>query len=166
MTVDEPPLAALVLIQPKNTATPLLLCGARLLSASGLSNDEHRLVLLKSIVEWAWGWQPIPATTPKELSKPAQLEESTLNMVCIVLAGTSLNVPKEIISLASALFAIELSEADLQLAFQRLSEYGLAQVDGENLHVNMDALETYTQQKELWAYVRVLRKDFERKQLL
>jgi hypothetical protein len=155
--------AALILIQPRNTSTPLLLCGARLLSASGLSDDEDRLTLLESIITWACGWHPIPDLGKKETNQPLQLDEATWHAVCIVLAGTKTNVPKEIVSLINSLFGTEISESSLQLALDRLSEFGLAKINGDRLYVNLPSLEEYTQQLGLWAYVRSLRKDFERK---
>jgi len=154
--------AALTLIQPKNTSTPLLLCGARLLSASGLSDDEDRLTLLESIITWACGWHPIPDLGKKETNQPLQLDEATWHAVCIVLAGTKTNVPKEIVSLINSLFGTEITESSLQLALDRLSVLGLAKINGDKLNVNLSALEEYTQQLGLWAYVRSLRKDFER----
>jgi len=165
LAVGDLPLAALALIQPKNTATPLLLCGARLLSASGLSNDEDRLALLKSIVAWAWGWQPIPDPKKKEPITSERLDEAIWHVICIVLAGSFSTSPREIISLTSSLFAVELSAAEMQLAIQKASENNLAEISGDTLKVDMKALETYTQQNGLWAYVRALRKDFERKQM-
>src|SRR4030067_2827513 len=38
--------SAVVLLQPKNTSTPLLFCGSRLLSSSALSDDEDRLSMM------------------------------------------------------------------------------------------------------------------------
>jgi hypothetical protein len=154
--------AALILIQPRNTSTPLLLCGARLLSASGLSDDEDRLTLLESIITWAWSWHPIPDLSKTETNQPPQLDEATWHAVCIVLAGTKTNVPKEIVSLTNSLFGTKISESSLQFALDRLSASGLAQIDGNRLILNLPALEEYTQQLGLWAYVRSLRKDFER----
>ncbi|TRZ47832.1 hypothetical protein D4S03_11000 [bacterium] len=162
LIAGESSLAALMLIQPKNTSTPLLLCGARLLGASGLSNDEDRLSLLEHIITWAQAWQPVPGPSKKGSTKDGQLDEATWHAVCIVLAGTKTKVPKEIVSLASTLFGAKISKSIMQLALDRLSEYGLAKSEGESLNVNLPALEDYTQQNGLWAYVRSLRKDFER----
>lgn len=165
LVAGEPPLATVILIQPKNTSTPLLLCGARLLSVSGLSHDEDRLSLLERIVSWGWNWQQTPDHAEKKSSTPAQLDDAIWHVICIVLAGSGLTAPKEIVALSRTLFGIEISEVDLQLGMSRLIELGLAVRDDENLKVNLDALESYTQQMGLWAYVRSLRKDFERTKL-
>lgn len=164
LAAGEPSLAGLLLIQPKNTSTPLLLCGARLLSASGLSDDEDRLFLFERIVTWAWGWQSIPDLSQKTAIVSVQLDDSTWHVVCIVLAGCRLTAPKEIVALGRTLFGCEISHSDLEIALRRLAELGLATFDGDNLQVNLEGVEVYTQQNGLWAYVRSLRKDFERMQ--
>jgi hypothetical protein len=162
LTATENKLAVVDLIQPKNTSTPLLLCGARLLSASGLSNNDDRLALLEGILTWATRWSKAADQIIEPPSQSPKLDEATWHVVCILAAGARTSTVNETISLARSLLGVEISLVDVQIAHERLVEYGLAQRINENLLLNLDALETYTQQIGLWAYVRALRKDFER----
>jgi len=162
LTAAEKKLAVVELIQPKNTSTPLLICGARLLSASGLSNNDDRLALLEGILSWASSWSKVVAQTDELSSKSPELNEATWHVVCILVAGARTSTVNETISMARSLFRIGISSVDVQLAHDRMVEYGLAQQIDENLILNFSALEAYTQQLGLWAYVRALRKDFER----
>jgi hypothetical protein len=162
LTDGEATSAAVTLIQPKNTSTPLLLCGVRLLSTSGLSNNEDRLALLEGILTWATNWSMAADRTVEPPSQLPKLDEATWHVVCILTAGLRTSMVNETISMARSLFGTEISSADVQLAHDRLVEYGLAQRTGGNLLLNMVALEAYTQQLGLWAYVRALRRDFER----
>jgi hypothetical protein len=162
LTAVGTPLAAVTFIQPKNTSTPLILCGARLLSTSGLSDNDDRLALLEGIIAWAGNWR---ASMEQPIEAPAylpQLDDPIWHVVCIVVAGSRMSTANEIVSLARSLFGIEISSVDMQLAHNRLVENGFAQRKGDDLEFNLPALETYTQQIGLWAYVRALRKDFER----
>ena len=161
LTAGDTGLAAVTLIQPKNTSTPLLLCGARLLSASGLSDNEDRLVLLEGILTWASNWHVTTDQTDEAPVHIHQLDDAIWHVVCILAAGNRVSKANEIISLASSLFGIEISSVDIELAQIRLVEYGLAQWKGEYLDLNQVALDVYTQQLGLWAYVRGLRKDFD-----
>jgi len=164
VTATQLQLATITLIQPKNTYTPLLLCGARLLSASGLSNNDDRLSLLEGILGWATSWSGASVQIDELPSKVHQLDEATWQVVCILAAGVHVFSAKETISLARSLLGIEISPTDLQLAHDRFVEFGMAQRLGEDLTLNLPALESYSQQHGLWAYVRALRKDFERTQ--
>ena len=161
LTAGDTGLASVIVIQPKNTSTPLLLCGARLLSASGLSDNEDRLTLLEGILTWAINWQNISEEDVKAPVYLPQLDNSIWHVVCVLLASSRLSKTNEVISLASSLFGIEINSVDIQLAHNRLVEYGLAQWKSESLELNQGALDVYTQQLGLWAYVRELRKDFE-----
>lgn len=162
LTATENKLAVVDLIQPKNTSTPLLLCGARLLSASGLSDNDDRLALLEGILTWAAGWNKAAVQTVEMPSQLHRLDDSTWHVVCILAAGARASTKNETISLASSLFGIDINPVDVQLAHERLIEYGLAQRMDENLILNLAVLEQYTQQLGIWAYVRALRRDFER----
>ena len=162
LTATENKLAVVDMLQPKNTSTPLLLCGARLLSASGLSNNDDRLALLEGILTWATHWSKAADQIIEPPSRSPKLDEATWHVVCILAAGARTSTVNETISLARSLLGVEISLVDVQIAHERLVEYGLAQRINENLLLNLDALETYTQQIGLWAYVRALRKDFER----
>lgn len=162
LAAAENKLAVVDLVQPKNTSTPLLLCGARLLSASGLSNNDDRLALLEGILTWAASWSKAADQIIDPPLKSPKLDEATWHVVCILAAGARSSTVNETISLARSLFGVEIGLGDVQLAHDRLVEYGLAQRIDENLLLNLAALETYTQQLGLWAYVRALRKDFER----
>lgn len=162
LTAAELQLPTVSLIQPKNTSTPLLLCGARLLGASGLSDNDDRLGLLEGILAWATSWSQTSGQTIEPSPSLHELDEATWHVVCILAAGAHASTANETISLARSLFGIEISSMDMLLAHDRLVAYGLAQRIDENLILNLTALETYTQQLGLWAYVRALRKDFER----
>lgn len=162
VTAPELQLATVTLIQPKNTSTPLLLCGARLLSATGLSDNDDRLALLEGILTWAAGWSKAAVQIVEMPSQLHRLDESTWHVVCILAAGARASTKNETISLARSLFGIDINPVDVQLAHERLIEYGLAQRMDENFILNLAVLERYTQQLGIWAYVRALRKDFER----
>ena len=162
LTAGDTGLAAVTLIQPKNTSTPLLLCGARLLSTSGLSDNEDRLTLLEGILTWASNWHETTDQADETPVHIPQLDDAIWHVVCILAAGNHVSKANEIISLARSLFGIEISLVDIELAQIRLVEYDLAQWKGDDIELNQVALDVYTQRLGLWAYVRGLRKDFER----
>jgi len=157
-------LGAMTLVQPKNTSTPLLLCGTRLLSASGLSDTEDRLALLDGILTWATNWCKSSELVPDAPAYLHQLDDAKWQVVCILAAGAQTSLVNETIAMARSLFGVAATPIDIQLAHDRMVDYGLALRIGEKIKINPDALDTYTQEHGLWAYVRALRKDFERMQ--
>jgi hypothetical protein len=161
-TVGDPLLAALLCVQPKNTATPMLLCGARLLSASGLSDDEDRVDILEGIITWAGNWQQIPITNDVNIIESPLINDETWRVVIIVLTGCKLETLDKVNAFSSSIFGIDINENDIQLVEDRLIQLDLAKRSESSLDINLGDLEKYTQQNGLWAYVRALRKDFER----
>lgn len=152
--------SAVVLLQPKNTSTPLLLCGSRLLSPSALSEDEDRLFLMNALLEWATKWQPAQIE-PVEAGKSKEiLDESQWNTICTIIAGTGTTDAREIISLAYTILGVDLHEAHVKQAIDRLQSLGMVDTGEEGLMLDMEVLEQYIQAHDLWAYVRGLRKEF------
>lgn len=152
--------SAVVLVQPKNTSTPLLLCGSRLFSPSALSDDEDRLYLTNALLEWATNWQPA-RIEPVGVVKPIViLDERQWNTICTIIAGTGTTDAREIISLAYTILGVELHEVHVQQAMDRLQSLGIAASGEDGLRLNKEALEQYVQIKNLWAYVRALRREF------
>jgi hypothetical protein len=152
--------SAVVILQPKNTSTPLLLCGSRLLSPSALSDENDRFYLLNALLEWATNWQ-VGQIEPKEAVKSKDLlDESQWNIICTIIAGTGTTSVREIISLAYTILGISLHEAGVQQAIDKLLTLGMAETTKDGLKLNMVALEQYVRHHDLWAYVRMLRKEF------
>lgn len=162
VTVGDPLLAALLCVQSKNTATPILLCGARLLSASGLSNEEDRIDILEGIITWAENWQQLPITNGVNITESHLLSDETWRVVIIVLTGCKLKTVDKVNAFSNSIFGLEINENDIQLIEDRLIQLDLAKYSESSLDINLGNLEKYAQQNGLWAYVRALRKDFER----
>ncbi len=152
--------SAVVLLQPKNTSTPVLLSGSRLLSPSALSEDEDRLFLINALLAWSTNWQPTKIEPVGAVKSEEILDESQWNTICTIIAGTGTIDAREIISLAYTILGVDLHEAHIQQAIDRLRSLGIAETDEEGLRLNMEALEQYIQAHDLWAYVRALRKEF------
>ena len=152
--------SAVVIVQPKNTSTPLLLCGSRLLSPSALSDDEDRIYLINALLGWATNWQPTKIEPVGAVKSKEILDESQWNTICTIIAGTGTTDAREIISLAYTILGVDLHEAQIQQATDRLQSLGMADTGEEGLRLNMEALEQYIQAHDLWAYVRTLRKEF------
>lgn len=152
--------SAVVMVQPKNTSTPLLLCGSRLLSPSALSDDEDRLYLINVLLGWATNWQPAEIEPVGAVISKEILDESQWNTICTIIAGTGTTDAREIISLAYTILGVDLHEAHVQQAIDRLQSLGIAETGEDSLKLDMEALEQYIQAHDLWAYVRALRREF------
>lgn len=161
LVVDsEEGIATVVALQPKTTLTPLLLCGARIFSASGLSNEEDLQALFAGLVAWANGWQAQPIRLRGAEGKDAELSHETLKSLCVLLAGTRTTNPKELISLADAIWGVDLPCEELEAGLKYLSQNGFITIKDDSVLIHSGPLEQYVRELGLWSHVRILKRDF------
>jgi hypothetical protein len=161
---QEDEISVVLIIQPKSTATPLILCGARLFSASGLSDEEDRQALFQALVTWATAQR-----TPYPSAKPAgraasDLDPEVLKSLCVLLAGTGVRDAQELIAAANSVLGLALSPGEVDTGLNLLAQNELVKLTDGSISVQIELLEQYVQQMGLWPYVRILRRDFARRE--
>jgi hypothetical protein len=147
-------------LQPKNIVTPLVLCGVRLFSASGLSAEVDRQALFEALVTWATAQHGISSSI-----EPAEVEADDLNpeilkSLVVLLVGTGARTLQEVSNLASSVLGLTLTPLEFDLSLDFLVQNGLVQREGESFTCHPELLEQYAQQLGLWPYVRILRRNF------
>lgn len=153
-----------VALQPKSTATPLLLCGVRLFSASSLSAEADRQALFETLVTWATAKRAAtPAIEPDE-TQADDIDPALLKSLSVLLAGTGLNSSSAVIKAADSILGLTLTPAEVDLGLHILAQNDLIQLEGETFVVDMERLEQYVQQQGLWPYARMLRRNLARQE--
>ena len=152
-------IGAVVLAQPKNTSTPLLLCGCRVFSATGLSNDEDRQILLEGLVNWSSKYKKQDVHDEKITTSQKRLEPEILNSICVIIGGTGSVDRAEIKSYSSSFLGYELSNTEIDLGFLELMNLGYIQEERDIYHIMSEEFDEYLRIKNLWALVRIIRKD-------
>ncbi len=149
-----------VVLQPKSTATPLVLCGIRLFSSSGLSSSADREALLGALVDWAN--VRARADRPPASGDTDQLELSPekLRGICVLLAGVGSSTRDALLSLADAILGLDLSPRELDAGLSQLVTAGLVAPSGETVLNSTASLEAHIDAWGLRSYVRMLRADF------
>ncbi len=162
---QESGIPVMVYIQTVNTATPLILCGARILSSSGLSNDNDRKTLFNGIIAWANARKktsPVLQKNGIKNDQEVQVSTEKLHLLCVIIAGTGVVMPKEAAGLASSIFGIDLSLEELSEGLGLLSQKKLISIEQNRISVYGELLDRYVQELGLWPHVRILRKEFKR----
>ncbi len=162
-TASETPV--MVSVQPKNTATPLILCGARLLSSSGLSDNADRKALFNGIIAWADAWHKRSAVSKSKGvkdDKKHEISKETLHLLSVIIAGAGIVNPQEITALASSIFGISLTPEDISAGLSNLSQKRVMAMEEGQISICEKSLERYVQDMGLWSHVRILRKEFRR----
>ena len=154
----------IIAIQPKNTATPMVLCSANLLGASSLSNTEDRYKLFNALVIWSSQQENIPQTdAPVDLKIAQQIPIEIVNCIAVLLSTTKPINHQELSKLAMKTFGIKLSNDVVKGTLGRLAQKGLVEIfDNEDYSIRRELLEQYLQNVGLWSHVRILRKDLKK----
>lgn len=153
-----------VALQPRSTATPLLLCGVRLFSASSLSVEADRQKLFEALVSWATVHRPAVSPAKPATGETVEPDPALLKSLLVLLAGTDVRSTTQVIEAAESILGLTLSHTEVDTGLRALAENGLIEQQGEACTVQLELLEQYVQQLGLWPYVRMLRRDFARQE--
>ncbi|QTA78417.1 Uncharacterized protein dnl_06380 [Desulfonema limicola] len=157
----------MICLKPKNTATPLILCGVRLLSSSGLSNNKDRNAMFNGIIAWASTRQKATDDLQNKVidkDKNYEISGETLNLISVIIAGTGVANSHEITAIASSIFGMEMTHEEISAGLDYLSQNGFIFMQKDQISVCKEAMEKYVQDIGLWSHVRILRKEFSAKQ--
>ena len=148
------------IVQPKSNNTPLVLCGLRILSTSGLSDENDRQEFFSTLIQWAQSHKNEPQTVKESSVDPGRdISPEILKSVMLILAVEKSIAPADLSSLANAIFGINLGDVKIDSCVHRLTELDLATVDQGIIHAQADKLDDYLQEAGLWSYARILRAD-------
>ena len=148
------------IIQPKSNDTPLVLCGLRILSTSGLSDENDRQEFFTALTNWAQGYKKEPRIVKDSFVDPENdVSPENLKSVMLILAVEKSITPADLSSLANSILGINLNDVEIDLSVHRLTELDLATVDQGIIHAQSDKLDDYLHEAGLWSYVRILRAD-------
>jgi hypothetical protein len=156
-------ISVVLALEPISTATALVLCGTRVFSSSGLSDDEDRQALFNGLIAWANARQARASQLRDQESKTVELTTEKLQTICVLLAGTRANTPKDIIALADSIFGTNFSFEEIEAGLSYLSQTGLITTKDGTVTIQFEPLEHYIQEAGLWPHVRMLKHDFAKK---
>lgn len=147
-------------LQPSSNATPIILCGPRIFSTSGLSDEEDRIALFEALINWATAWRTrkVPAQVP--VTEATFVDRETLGTLSVLLAGTGATSAGELVLLADSIFGAKLTEKQIESCLEYLSASGLVSLNGPSIAVERDALNDFVRSLGLWSYARILRHEF------
>ena len=159
-------IGAVVMVQPKNTSTPLLFCGCRVFSASGLSSDEDRQILIEGLVNWSTKHKKQDVDDEQVKTPEKQLEPDKLNSISVIIGGTGSVDQDEIRSFSLSFLGLELSNTEIELGLLELMNLGYIQEDQDSYNIMSEAFDEYLRNKNLWALVRIIRKEVAQKRVI
>lgn len=158
---------AVCIVQPKNTDMPLILCGAGVLNASGLSTTQDRSDLFAGLLSWCGqkvGDPALPLVFARKGPSQAPLQqarEDVLNTVAVLVAAFGETSPVRVVGTAKELLGLELTVEDVEeaLALLPISGRGHEGKTDDGQAARSRELEPFLRQRGLWSHVRILSED-------
>lgn len=148
------------LIQPTSNATPIILCGLRILSTSGLSDEIDRQEFFLALLDWAQKHQIYPPESEEILTdQPPEVSSDILKSLMVLLAVEALTDIDRLTFLVKSSLGLELTQDEVNQGVKELSKIGLLKIEDNKIISNLDEIESLVQQSGLWPYLRMLRQD-------
>jgi hypothetical protein len=148
------------LIQPNSNATPIILCGLRILSTSGLSDESDRQEFFLALVDWAQKHNPPPPEIEAVLTKHLpEVPSDRLKSLLVLLAVETTTDIDRLTTLMKSSFGQELTHDEVDQGVNEISKIGLVKIEDDKIISNVTEIEKCAQQLGLWPYLRILRHD-------
>jgi len=152
--------SVVTVIQPKSNDTPLVLCGLRILSTSGLSDENDRQEFFSALIDWAKGHTKEPQAARDFPSEPDRdFSPEILKSVMLMLAVGKADTQASLTSLANTVLGISICKVDMDASLNKLIELDVIKVKKGVIQTHAEKLDQYLQDAGLWSYVRILRED-------
>lgn len=147
-------------LQNKNTDTPLIICGIRLFSTSGLSDDEDRKKLLKVLIQWTSKRYKYIEVKEKTILKDDNyfLNNSGFKNICVLLVVLENTTLSKLDEMTKSIFGLNIENTELNDSIEFLITRRLLE-KVENKLIVKEQLVELVQDLGLWSYVRILKKN-------
>jgi len=154
MAVDENKETILLKYQPKNTSGAVFVTTLKLLSYSGMTNEEDRESLLKLLLNWE-NTQSQVTDSPIEETENT-FDEGMLHAIAILVFAYNSTDPDKILTAMSRFFTLDSDAATIQLSIERL--VSTLNVSGNDL---VSKLEDYIDKAGHYSYAREIKEILE-----
>ena len=154
MAVDENKETILLKYQPKNTSGAVFVTTLKLLSYSGMTNEEDRESLLKLLLNWE-NTQSQVTDSPIEETENT-FDEGMLHAIAILVFAYNSTDPDKILTAMSRFFTLDSDVVTIQLSIERL--VSTLNMSGNDL---VSKLEDYIDKTGHYSYAREIKEILE-----